>query len=127
MKKQVAGCVVIRLERDDSKILLVSENGQEWGIPKGGIELCEEPEAAAIRETFEETSIPVKAFGYVGTFGRLSAWWAFPLDVDQEPVPLEGEILSAGYFSIDSLPEIDARQQSLVDIAVERLKAASKI
>jgi len=125
MTKKVCGCVVLKFERDDTSILLVTENGEEWGIPKGGMELDEEPEAAAIRETLEETSIAVKIVGFLGEQGRLSAWYALPLDPDQEPVPQEGEILAVGYHSIKSLPAIETRQIELLEKAVERLRMAS--
>jgi len=69
----------------------------------------------------------VKTFGPLGVFGRLSVWWAFPLYPNLEPIVFDGEILAAKYFSINNLPTIDERQRSLIDIAVERLKEASKI
>jgi 8-oxo-dGTP pyrophosphatase MutT (NUDIX family) len=125
--RQVAGCVVIKLEKNDSKILLVTEDNKEWGIPKGGIEPSEDPKDTAVRETFEETGIEVRTFGFLGAFGRLSAWWAFPIDPSIEPIVFDNEILSAKYFSINNLPTIDERQKSLVDVAVERLKEASKV
>lgn len=113
--------MVVRLDNNEVKILLVSEDGIEWGIPKGGIEPQESAESTAIRETFEETGIEVRTLGFLGTFERLSVWWAFPCDVTVEPVPQDHEILSAGYFPIESLPKIDPRQQSIIDAGVERL------
>lgn len=128
MKKTVCGCVVIRFEEnDDTSILLVTENGDEWGIPKGGIEPGEEPEACALRETLEETSIPVRIIGFLGTVGSLSVWYALPDDYNQKPVPQPGEILAAEYHSINSLPAIEERQSSIVQEAVERLRMASEL
>lgn len=127
MTKDVCGCVVIKLEEDSTQILLVTENGEEWGLPKGGIEPGEEPEAAAVRETFEETSIEVEIIGFMGEEGRMSVWYALPVDPEQEPLPQEGEILAVGYHSIESLPTIEKRQISLVQEAVERLRKASEV
>lgn len=123
-KRTVCGCIVARVVRADIEMLLVTEDGLEWGIPKGGVEPEEEHEAAAIRETLEETGIPVKTVGYMGTSGRLSVWYALPLDESQEPVPQAGEILDAKYFPLNMLPRIEERQMSIVSSAVESLRLA---
>ncbi len=127
MTKDVCGCAVIRFGEDSIQILLVTENGEEWGFPKGGVEEGEDPEAAAIRETLEETSIEVEIIGFMGEEGRMSVWFALPLDPEQDPVPQQGEILATGYHSIESLPLIEKRQISLVQEAVERLRKAFEV
>ena len=125
--RTVCGCAVMRLGRDDTQLLFVTEDGKNWGLPKGGVEPGEEFEAAAIRETFEETGIAVKTVGFAGTFGRMSVWFAVPKDPTQPPVPEAGEIMEAKYFSIRSLPNLDERQIPIVDNVVERIRAAYKI
>lgn len=43
---------------DGSRILLIStQNGRRWQLPKGHIEAGETPEAAAVREVQEETGV----------------------------------------------------------------------
>lgn len=53
--KQSAGGVVIR--RQDKKILVVSQHGDSWSLPKGHIEKGETAEKAARREIAEETGV----------------------------------------------------------------------
>ena len=57
-----SGCVVTR--RADSEILLVHPRGASFhrplfGIPKGKVDHGEDPQAAAVRETLEETGVMV--------------------------------------------------------------------
>lgn len=124
--RTVCGCIVVRFDKNDTKILLVSEDGIQWGIPKGGAESGEDFECAAIRETFEETAIKVRTVGFFGTFGKLFVWFAIPLDRSKEPVPQAGEIQKACYHSIDDMPSIDFRQVELISTVVDRLRLASK-
>jgi 8-oxo-dGTP pyrophosphatase MutT (NUDIX family) len=47
-----AGCIV----RQDGHILVIRTN-KGWEFPKGAIDVDEDPQSAAIRETYEETGI----------------------------------------------------------------------
>ena len=51
-----SGGVVVRRTSDGYEVCLVSD-GRHWGFPKGIVEPGESPEAAALRETSEETGI----------------------------------------------------------------------
>lgn len=51
-----AGVVVARETADGARLLLLRAY-RNWGFPKGHVELGEQPLAAAIRETEEETGI----------------------------------------------------------------------
>jgi len=50
-----AGCVAVL----DGQVVLISssKNKSKWGLPKGGWELDETAEEAAIRETYEEAGV----------------------------------------------------------------------
>jgi len=52
--RKVAGGVVINQE---GKIAVVSQNGNSWSLPKGGIDAHEDTLAAAKREIYEETGL----------------------------------------------------------------------
>jgi ADP-ribose pyrophosphatase YjhB (NUDIX family) len=58
--RETAGLVIIQ----DNKILLVHPSNSPWfgtySIPKGGLDVKEDPLDAAIRETREETGIKIK-------------------------------------------------------------------
>lgn len=59
-KKKVA--VKVILKSDKGNILLVKPDYKDtWQMPGGGVEEYEDPKAAAIRETEEETGIKVEA------------------------------------------------------------------
>lgn len=125
--RTVSGCAVVRLAHDEAELLFVTEDGDIWGLPKGGVEPDEDLEAAAVRETLEETGISVRTLGFAGTFGRMSVWFAVPNETEQVPVPEAGEIMEAKYFSIRSLPKLDERQIPIVESVVERIRVAYKI
>jgi ADP-ribose pyrophosphatase YjhB (NUDIX family) len=66
--KQIASGVVIG---PGNKIVLVSQNGDSWSLPKGHLEPGEDEEEAVIREIFEETGIQdVKIINTVGEYER---------------------------------------------------------
>lgn len=52
-----AGGVVFRLDGRDAVVLLIRDSYQNWGFPKGHVELGERPEDAAVREVSEETGL----------------------------------------------------------------------
>jgi len=58
-----AGVVVVR-ETDDGARLLLLRAYRDWDFPKGGVELGEEPLAAALRETREEAGIDDLEFAW---------------------------------------------------------------
>lgn len=81
-----AGCLVTREGPQGVEVLLVHARRASFrrplfGIPKGLIEAGESPEAAAVRETLEETGLTVRIRGALGTVRQQSgkivhAFWA---------------------------------------------------
>jgi 8-oxo-dGTP pyrophosphatase MutT (NUDIX family) len=62
-----AGCAVF----DGAGRLLLQQRGDEggpWGLPGGAMELGETIEAAAVRETFEETGLRVRPGALLGVY-----------------------------------------------------------
>lgn len=63
-----AGGVVIG---PGNKILVVSQNGNSWSLPKGHLEPDEDEEAAATREIFEESGVQdVHIIAKLGEYDR---------------------------------------------------------
>lgn len=58
-----AGIVAVRATRDGERVLLLRAY-KNWDFPKGLVERGEEPRAAAIRETAEETGIADLTFDW---------------------------------------------------------------
>jgi 8-oxo-dGTP pyrophosphatase MutT (NUDIX family) len=61
IRKRSAGIVVVR-SHDEDWLFLLLRAYRNWDFPKGLVEAGEDPLAAAIRETLEETSIDDLAF-----------------------------------------------------------------
>jgi ADP-ribose pyrophosphatase YjhB (NUDIX family) len=67
-KTHSAGGVVTNGE---GKVLVVSQHGTSWSLPKGHIDPCEDPLTAAKREIYEESGIrDVQFVRELGTYER---------------------------------------------------------
>lgn len=68
-KREVsAGGVVFRRDAESVRFLLIRDSYGHWGLPKGHVENGETPEAAAVRETGEETGLDdLRSHGAVAT------------------------------------------------------------
>ena len=133
MPKITAGCLVRHVFDGEERFLIVHPSGnynrgKPWSIPKGLVEPGENPETAAIRETMEETKLPVRILRPLGEIRyqksgkRVIGFLAEPL----EPPP--GTVIPPGDWEIDQaefLPAEEARrrlhpdQRELLDRALE--------
>ncbi len=111
-----------------NKILLQksSVGTQKWSVPGGGIEKGEDPIAAAIRETKEETGVTlteknIKCLGEQRVSSRkrwpmvAMVFYVAKLDTMQEPVitrPLE--ILDVQWFSRSAVPAVHSKTLDII-------------
>ena len=105
--KLVAGAI---FERDDGIILIkraIEPGYGKWTFPGGFVERGEGAEAAAERETLEETGVEIEVTGIVGLYtyeGQIPAIAVFAARaVGGEPKPLD-ETMAVESFAHDALP-----------------------
>ena len=69
-----SGCIVVKVFNGEPHILMVHAAGnwrnKRFGFPKGHVDAGEDLEAAARRETKEETGIEVEVIDYLGQVKR---------------------------------------------------------
>ncbi|MBQ9539785.1 MAG: NAD(+) diphosphatase [Treponema sp.] len=105
--------LVSRRQGADQEILLVknrNSKGNFYGCVSGFVEMGERIEDAAVREVMEETGIAIKNLRYVGS----QSWpfpdqlmFAFTADYEAGEITMqEEELLDAGWFHRNALPEI---------------------
>ena len=62
-EERSAGGVVFRRTEEGTRLLLIRDAYDNWGLPKGHIEASESPKQAALREVMEETGLSCEAVG----------------------------------------------------------------
>ena len=100
-EERSAGGVVFRRTEEGTRLLLILDAYENWGLPKGHIEPSESPKQAALREVREETGIvgiPLQD----GIF-----------DVDVHAIPPSGDRPAHTHFDIRYL--LEATNVDLVD------------
>lgn len=130
MKTKTISCGTATIrssEQHGIQILLVKPRAKQdnWGFPKGHVNLNENYEDAATRETFEETGINIQILPHVLGSVRVKLknedktviiYMAIPIDPEQEPIPLDGENAMVAWHSIDQLPNAMQSQKELFAI-----------
>jgi 8-oxo-dGTP pyrophosphatase MutT (NUDIX family) len=112
-------CFALVVVRKDDQYLLVHErkHGQRWYLPAGRVEPGETLEAAACRETLEETGVPVRMTGILrvehtprepGARLRVVFLAEPAQDVPPKTEPDE-ESLGARWVSLDELAALPLR------------------
>src|SRR5215203_5392222 len=125
--KLVAGAIV---ELDGEIVLIqraIEPGYGRWTFPGGFVERGEVAEAAAARETLEETGLEIEVTGIVGLYtyeGQIPAIAAFAASVvGGEPAPLD-EVMSVKPFPRDALPwselAFPSTEQALKDYLGQR-------
>jgi predicted NUDIX family NTP pyrophosphohydrolase len=136
--KQSAGTLLYRQGANGLEVLLVHPSGNynrhaPWGIPKGEPDEGEELEAAARRETLEETGITMAgalvALGHIVYQKSRKHVYAFagPAPADAEPSLASWEIDQARFVPMDEARGLmHPDQQVFLDRLLEHLASAKR-
>jgi len=128
--KKTAGTLLYRPGQGTLEVLLVHPSGNynrhaPWSIPKGLIDPGEEAEAAARRETWEETGVvaseltPLGSVQYTKSRKSVEAF-AGPAPIDSAPHPASWEVDQAEFVPIEKAHKLlHPDQAPLLDLLVE--------
>ncbi len=95
----------------NNNILLVKTTYQRihpWGLPGGGLEYGEHPEAAVVREVWEETGLTV----CIDKFLLVNSWLPdrvglyYLCRITNGTFTPSDEVSEFNYFSVDALPDV---------------------
>ncbi len=135
--KQSAGTLLYRQGADGLEVLLVHPSGPynrkaPWGIPKGLPDEGEELEAAARRETFEETDVHAGDLHDLGHIVYQKSrkqvhCFAGPAPADAAPRTASWEVDQACFVPLERARElIHPDQRAFLDRLVELLAGTSE-
>lgn len=74
----MVGAGVLLLDKQDRVLLLKRSDNECWGIPGGSLEPGEVVEAAARRETLEETNLEIGEMALFGVFSGPELYYKYP-------------------------------------------------
>lgn len=104
-----AAITIILNEKRDQILLVKRRDVPVWVLPGGGIDYLEQPEDAAIRETYEETGLVVALKRKTGEYtpiNRLSALThVFECQIIGGHLQTSDETKEVGFFPINDLPD----------------------
>ena len=99
----------------DGRVLLCHRRDMDmWNLPGGGVESCELPTEAVVREVEEETGLQVTVRRLIGVYGKLDKddlVFAFVCDVVGGELIETNESDANRYFALDALPINTAPRQ----------------
>ena len=115
---QMVGAAILLLDNENRLLLLERTDNGCWGPPGGAVELGEEVEAAARRETLEETGLEVGGMALFGVYSGSELYFKYPngdevynitiiyLTRDwQGEFQLNDEHTSSRWFEVAKIPE----------------------
>ena len=119
-------CFSVVVVRRGDRFLVVHERkfGQRWYLPAGRVEPGETFEAAALRETLEETGVPVRLTGILRvehspspTATRMRVvYLAEPVDATPPKSVPDEESLGAAWVTLDELRALDLRGEEVREL-----------
>ncbi len=129
----MVGVATLTVDEQDRLLLLKRSDSGCWCPPGGAVELGEEVEAAAKRETLEETGLQVGDMDLFGVFSGPGLYYKYPngdevynvtiiFKVRQfhGEIRLNGEHTASSWFTVKSMPkDISPPIQPVIDRFIE--------
>lgn len=117
------GATVIVMNSKSEILLNLRSDTNTWGIPGGGAETGESLEETAARELYEETGLTAEGFELIDLLSGKELYFRYPNgDETYTVIALykarnvrgnlkinDNESVQLGFFSLDSLPELESR------------------
>jgi ADP-ribose pyrophosphatase YjhB (NUDIX family) len=117
---------VLVVVRKDDKFLLIQEkeHNQTWYLPAGRLKPAEALEKAAIRETLEESGVPIILDGIyriehtaTKTVSRISTIYVAHPAADVAPISEPNEhALAARYFTVNEALQLPLRESNIIQL-----------
>ena len=130
-----ADVVVFTIENDELKVLLIQRDQDpfagEWAIPGGFIEIDESLGQAAKRELKEETGVSTRFLEQLYTFGSpdrdpreriITVAYFTLIQFDELSIAAGDDARDARLYSTDDLPALAFDHDSILRIAMQRVK-----
>lgn len=128
-------CVVFGFDGAGLQVLLIKRGIEPfhgaWALPGGFVRMDEDLECAARRELEEETSLRDVFLEQLYTFGTpdrdprgrvVSVAWYALVRPDQHPAKGDSDASEAAWFLVDALPDLAFDHESILAVALERLR-----
>ena len=130
-----ADVVLFTIENDDLKVLLIQRGREpqegEWAIPGGFIDIDETLGQAAKRELREETGVNARFLEQLYTFGNpdrdpreriITVAFFSLMPVEELTIAAGDDASDARLYSIDDLPPLAFDHDSILRVALQRVK-----
>ncbi len=130
-------CVIFGMDDSyDLRVLLIQRAHDpyagDWALPGGFVDMDEDLETAARRELEEETGIKDVFVEQLYTFGTPNrdprgrvisiAYYAL-INLGEHPITAASDAQQAKWFSINELPALAFDHQTVLDMAIERIRS----
>ena len=97
-----------------------SPGAGRWPLPGGGVEFGEHPEAALVREVYEESGLSIESFRYLGIDSRvyeattnrselhaIRMIFTAPLSGSPRVTEIDGSVDAARWVPLDAMGDLD--------------------
>lgn len=130
-------CVIFGLDESSKlKVLLIQRALEpfknDWALPGGFVDMQEDLETAALRELEEETGVKDVFIEQLFTFGApkrdprgrvVSVAYYALVNLAEHPIAASSDANKADWFELDQLPKLAFDHESILEVAINRLRA----